>query len=90
MVEQSGKLTVQDMKTVQDWIAHIGLPAGLGCPLCGERSWTVGESLFQPLAVAATGKKQRSTVGTAHIMMTSKKCGYTFFLNAAIVGLVRP
>jgi predicted nucleic-acid-binding Zn-ribbon protein len=86
MVEQSGKLTVQDMKTVQDWIAHIGLPAGLGCPLCGESSWTVGESLFQPLAVAATG----STLGTAHIMMTSKKCGYTFFLNATIVGLMRP
>jgi len=90
MVDQSGKLTVQDMKTVQDWIARIGLPAGLGCPLCGESSWTVGESLLQPLAVAATGKKQRSTVGTAHVMMTSKKCGYTFFLNAAIVGLVRP
>ena len=88
MVEQSGKLTVQDMKTVQDWIAHIGLPAGLGCPLCGESSWTVGESLFHPLAVA--GKRQRSTVGNAHVMMTSKRCGYTFFLNAAIVGLVRP
>jgi len=88
MIDHSGKLTVQDMKTVQNWIARQGLPSGLGCPICGEKSWTIGENLLRPLGLDSGAPIHLGVVARPLVMMVSPKCGYTFFLNAAIIGLV--
>ena len=42
----AGRLSIEDMRKIQDWLAHIGLPTALVCPLCGETSWTVGNNLY--------------------------------------------
>jgi len=51
------------------------------CPICGETNWGVGEELI---------RLWTSQLKAAYptVVVTCNTCGYTFFVNAAILGLM--
>ena len=90
MPDESGKLTEADKTHIQEWLVKVNFPAQSGCPVCGDKSWTIADHIVQPMTMGANNAVQLGGVGYPQIMLISSKCGYTMFINAVLIGMLKP
>lgn len=58
------------------------------CPICGTTKWTVSPHLVSTTAVDNSGNISLGGPSYPMVMLISDPCGYTFFVNAVIAGVV--
>jgi len=88
MPDAEGKLTAEDHKYVQDWMAKQGA-GNHPCPICGKTQWTIGQHLVHPSTIGGGGVTQFAGVRYPNVILLSP-CGYTRYMNAVLIGLVSP
>ncbi len=89
MPDSTGKLSKKEKLTIIDNFEHRGWPP-FKCPICRSDEWTVGDHLVQPLAVGCYNQVLFKGAAYPQVMLISKQCGYTMFINAVMAGIVRP
>ena len=86
MPDKDGKLTAEDIAKVLAWLkSHEKHPRV--CQLCGSTDWLLAEHVVQPVRFSA---QIGGGVAYPQIMLISKPCGHTLYLNAVIAGLYPP
>jgi len=83
-----GKLTPEERKKVEDWLAKYPKWLGANCPICGSNMWMLAENLVQPVTVGEGANLLLGGVGYPQVMLISNPCGYALFLNAVMIGLL--
>jgi hypothetical protein len=59
------------------------------CPICKSTEWTIGAHIVQPVTVSpGNNGLMLGGVGYPQIMLISKECGHTLFINAVVAGIV--
>jgi hypothetical protein len=86
MSDAHGKLTQAEKDQIRDWVLKWKMAP---CPVCGKRDWVVGDHVVQPVTIGAGKTLQLGGEGYPQVMLISTECGYTLFLNAVIVGIVK-
>lgn len=89
MPDSTGKLTQGEKRKVIDNFEVRGWQPFV-CPICRMDEWEVGDHLVQPLAVGFYNRVLLEGVAYPQVMLISKPCGYTMFINAVMAGIVRP
>jgi hypothetical protein len=89
MPEADGKLTPEDKKKIQDWLTGHGWTHRGGCPICGDTKWTILDYVVQPITLGGNNAINLGGPGYPQVMILSNKCGYTVFLNAVVMGLLK-
>lgn len=86
MPEADGKLTQAEKETVKNWLLKWNMAP---CPICGQRNWMIADHLVQPITIGPNRSLQLSGTGYPQVMVISNDCGYTRFLNAVVIGIVK-
>jgi hypothetical protein len=89
MPDEAGKLTAAEKQLVSDWIGKKAGP-DLNCPVCGDSNWIIGDHLVQPITIGDKLTLMLGGIGYPQVMLISQNCGHTLFINAVIIGLVKP
>ena len=89
MPDKDGKLTDEDRKKVNDWLAKFPEWINGTCPICGSKQWMLAEHLVQPVTLGPSEGLQLGGIGYPQIMLVSNPCGYTRMLNAVIIGVLQ-
>ena len=87
MTEDAGKLSDDQLKQVGTWLKSHEMPPP-PCPICGKTDWIIAPHFVQPLTLGPNNTIQLGGLGYPHLMVMSRKCGYTMFFNAVVVGLL--
>jgi hypothetical protein len=58
------------------------------CPICGDNNWTVHRYLMTP-SVFTRQNALNFGQTTPMLMISSDKCGYTFYISAIIAGVIK-
>jgi hypothetical protein len=87
VLDTNGKLTAEEKRRATDRINHLWKEENRACPICGDRTWILGDHLVQPLTLGPDGDVLLGGVGYPQVMVISPNCGYTMFLNAVILGI---
>jgi hypothetical protein len=88
MPDAAGKLTTEEHKKVQDWVAKFSPGGDAKCPICQTSTWFINPHLVQPVTLGAGFGLQLGGIGYPQITMNCIQCGYTMFLNAVMVGII--
>lgn len=72
-------------------IRELSGPSGITCPICGNKEWVIGDTIFE------SREFQNGNIivgGNSSVMpfltLTCSNCGYTMLLNAIKYGLIQP
>lgn len=89
MPDKDGILSPEEKQRAVDWIKERGHVLGK-CPICDSQEWFIADHLVMPITVGGGGSLLLGGPGYPQIMIVSKKCGYTRFLNAVMIGISPP
>ena len=89
MPDQYGKLTTAEKLKASDYIAsRWQLP--ITCPICKKTDWFIADHMVAPPITSPDAGMMVGGMSYPHILMISKQCGYTMFINAVMAGLLPP
>ncbi len=88
MPDKDGKLTPEDVKKVDEYLAKYSPGGEAICPICRSTNWYLNERLVQPVTLGPALGMQIGGVGYPQVMLNSNPCGYTMFINAVMLGIV--
>ena len=87
MPSDSGQITSDDKRRVEDWLKDNWIVATKACPISGHNDWIIGDHIVQPNTYAGGGLSVGGT-GYPMVMLICNGCGYTMYFNAVKLGLV--
>jgi hypothetical protein len=89
MPDAHGHLSPVDIAAVHKWLLdkHGGIP--FPCPVSGDALWGVNDYVYQNLVYPVSLQVTTSVAPNVWpvIQVACVTCGYTFYLNAALIGL---
>lgn len=87
MPGNDGKMSIKEKELVAAWLNRHGFAARGGCPVCNDHKWVIGDHVVTPLMFS--GDSVMIGGGTyPQVMVISQTCGYTFYVNAILCGIV--
>lgn len=90
MAEDSKELTQEERDRIIQWIVEkSGDNTEMPCPVCKSNDWYVPEHLVIAPIVSPQGEVAIGGLGYPHSPIICQKCGFTYFINAARMGISR-
>ncbi len=87
MADKDGKLSEQEKKVIGEILGTRWPVDRQACPICSDPVWLIADHLVMPLTLSPGNNVNLGGVGYPMIMLISLKCGYTRFVNAAVLGI---
>ena len=85
MPDSRGKLTAEEVKSVENWLKER-LESGAQCQICGNSPLSIGEYTFAPPVISKGGGILLKT-SVPFVSVDCENCGHTLLFSAVKLGL---
>lgn len=89
MPDKDGILDQKDRDKIDRWLSTYPAGSGRMCPICSQPTWMLAERLVQPVTLGPDMAIQLGGVAGYPQIMLLSPCGYTRYMNAVMIGVLR-
>lgn len=86
MPDEKGELSPQELQQAVDWF-KARQTEDIICPVCKNKNWTIAKHVVAHVSISGNGAMLLGGEAYPQILVTSTECGYTFSMNAVVMGI---